>query len=216
MKKIWLIGVAFVAACAQGEYFKVEPLPGAKPTENIIVVYTHGSIAARKPDACGLGHNNRSSGTPNIVENLDGAVIGDRTVRVHKFCTPSRTGQPLSSLGDDLGPSKVMRRTFDLIKLSKAYQRAGFKPDQIVFTGQSAGGFASLLAQAASPQTIGRVIAFGPAFANKRVDRSSGEERANVILKKRLADAKGLNALVYGYDKDVYERPQDFDGLVEK
>ena len=81
-----------------------------------------------------------------------------------------------------------------------------------MFTGQSAGGFASLLAQAGSPETIGRVIAFGPAFANKLWTRGSGKERANVILKARIANAKGLNALVYSYDEDVYERPKDLTG----
>lgn len=212
VRGIALAGVFFVAACAGGNYFEVKPLPKVTPAKNIVVVYTHGSVAARTPDNCVLYQNRPGSGTPPIIENLEGAPVGGKSIRIHKFCTPSRTGQPLHGLGDDLGPSKVMQRTFDLVNLSKAYRQAGFSADQIVFAGQSAGGFASMLAQSISPASIGRVIAFGPAFANKRAVRNAGEKRANVRLKATLAKAKDLNALVYSYDQDVYERPQDLTG----
>ena len=76
-------------------------------------------------------------------------------------------------------------------------------------TGHSAGGFASLLAQAEVPDSIGKVIAFGPAFAGKRYHQNYQMQEADEFIKTIIANADGMNALVFSYENDPYNEPED-------
>lgn len=210
------LALAAAAACAEApeRSHPVPPPPGtAQSTDTVIVVYTHGSGPASVPDPCELERDGWP-GTPDVIAQLDGYRLSERVIRVHRFCTPSRTGIALGDLhraGDPAGltHSKVMRRSADLLALARRYREEGVPANNIVLTGHSAGGFASLLAQLDAPDAVGRVVAFAPAFANTRTVRSAGEAWAREILHQRIAEANGLNALVFLFEEDGYERPQD-------
>ncbi len=201
----WGLLALLVAGC---ETVPAGPITLADPAATIVVVFTHGSGPATTPDRCSL---NQSSwpGTPKAISALDGMSRGGRTVALHRFCTPSKTGTPLSVLrGENLEKSKVMRRANDMVELATAYRAAGVPAENIVLSGHSVGGFAALLAQMANPGAVGRVVALAPAFANKRHVRNAGERIANDILKPEIAAAP-LNALVFAFEDDDYERPED-------
>ena len=192
-----------------GEALAGGPLEVADPANTIVLVYTHGSGPARKPDRCRLSQNS-FPGTPRAISALDGQSRDGITVLLHRFCTPSRTGTPLSVLrGENLEKSKVMRRANDMVELAMAYRAAGVGAENIVLSGHSAGGFAALLAQMAAPEAIGKVIALAPAFASRRRHRNAGERIANDILKPEIAAAPGMDALVFVFEGDPYERPED-------
>ena len=204
-----LAAAILLSACktVDPQFTAIQPIAGADPDRHIVVVYTHGSTTARTPDGCDMNTNDRPWGIPKIVAELEGQPVGSKTIRVHRFCTPSRTGEPLSS--GNLSRSKVRNRTGDLLSLASEYRKAGFASGQIIFTGHSTGGYASLLAQRDNSDTVAKVIAFGPAFAGKRTSRSPGESSAHNLFKEQIADAPNMNALVYVYEGDVYNRLED-------
>ena len=119
-----------------------------------------------------------------MILNLDGKQINGNKIMLHRFCTPSKTGEPIRSAYNfgDYSDIKVMKRRDDLLDLVKKYLKAGVLKDNIVLTGTSAGGFASLLAQAEKPASIGMVISFVPAFAGKRINRNYKDEEVDRII----------------------------------
>jgi pimeloyl-ACP methyl ester carboxylesterase len=188
---------------------------GAAPPDTVIVVYTHGSGPAAEPDACEL-HRDGWPGTPHVLAHLDLIERGGRVIRLRRYCTPTRTGIALGDLhraGDPRGlaQSKVMRRSADLLALAREYREEGVPAQNIILTGHSAGGFAALLAQMHDPEAVGRVVAFAPAFANTREVRSPGEAWARQILNDRIAQADGLDALIFLFEDDPYERREDLE-----
>jgi hypothetical protein len=212
MTKYSLLAAAILlSACKtiDPQFTAIQPVAGADPDQHIVVVYTHGSTTSRVPDGCDMETNDRPWGLPKSIANLEGIAVGEKTLVVHAFCTPSRTGEPLTSSNSSRW--KVRNKSRDLLALAAVYQSAGFAPDQVVFTGHSAGGYASLLAQMDKPGAIIKVIAFGPAFAGKRASRDPSEYRAHELFKKQLSEARSMNALMFLYDGDVYNRPIDLE-----
>ena len=181
------------------------PLALAEPGDSIVVIYNHGSKQEFRRDSCAA----RGGAKPGVIADLAGATLASKRVAVFVYCTPSKTGTFDHRSGR--GEPKIERRSKEIADLAEAYAAAGVPRRQIFLAGQSAGGWASLLAVGRSAETpeIGGVIAFAPAFAGRRADRSPGWQMLRDRLARELAGFAYLPALVYAFEGDSLERPED-------
>lgn len=184
-----------------------DPLSLAEPESLLLLVYSHGSRAEFRGDRCRpLGET-----TPEAVRRLAGARLGGLRVAVFAFCTRARHGSFQAESGR--GEPKVAERTREIAALARRFAEAGVPARRIVLVGQSAGGWASLLAAARAEPPLGGVIAFAPAFAGPAAGRAPAWQALRDAQAGELAAAARLEGLVYAFPGDPYEPPADLGFL---
>lgn len=183
-----------------------DPLAVADPAATVVLVYNHGSEPEGAADPC-VPTARIGGTTPRIVRNLAGDRVAGRRLAVFAFCTATKTGR-FRNDGSG-GPPKVAGRRDDIKRLVAALRQAGVPADQLFLMGHSAGGFASLLVERDAPDTQNAVIAFAPAFAGPRDGRSPAWSALRRRYVAHLQQGREIDALVFAFEDDAYNRPQD-------
>lgn len=182
------------------------PLKLADPTTTAVLIYNHGSRSESQTDLCNpLAEDGNT--TPSIVRALAGDTLAGRQLAVFVFCTGTKIGSFRSNGGG--GTPKLAGRREDIAQLVDAFRDAGQPPELLFLMGHSAGGFASLLVESASPEAQNAVIAFAPAFAGRRSDRSPAWQELRQTYVRELKRGGPADALVYAFQGDPYNRPED-------
>lgn len=179
---------------------------------NAVVIYVTGSDQEPRPDACDTARPGQN--VPEVIVDLAGQKIGNVTLSVFAYCTPTKVGSFNQQKGDLI--PKVILRAFELQALLNAVERAGIPRNRVFVAGQSAGGWAGLLVQRWGQAQMGGLIAFAPAFAGhhgRRVENWQGERDRQVA---EIGAARSLNALVYGFEKDPFEPPHVMSWLANR
>lgn len=199
-----------------------DPLSLEAPKRVLIVIYNHGSRAEFRRDRCHPG----AETTPPVLRDLAGTSIEGLEVAVFAFCTRSRLGDFDESSGE--GEPKVIKRAREIAALARGFVRAGVPAQRIFLAGQSAGGWAALLAAAATSlaaetpseanlgsrdAALGGVVAFAPAFAGPVEDRPETWQTLRDTQAAELAALPWLAGLVYAFEGDRYEPPADLHFL---
>jgi pimeloyl-ACP methyl ester carboxylesterase len=187
-------------------YGSEEPVPIADPRNTIVLIYTHGSDIAGRPDTCNMRQVNAPAGVPDVIHVLNGSTIQQRRVVVDGYCTPSSTTR--YSRESMLREPKVMQRARDLAGRARAYVAMGVPARQIFLSGTSAGGWASLHVLRENPGVYGGAVVFAPATAGPTAGRPPREvesRRQQVLL---LQNARRLDAMVFAFERDTYENPE--------
>ncbi|MDA9767882.1 hypothetical protein N9C71_01695 [Candidatus Pelagibacter sp.] len=120
--------------------------------------------------------------------------------------------------GDKLG-SYIYKRKKEINKILDQLISAGIKPESIFLTGQSAGGWTSLMMMDQVEKKFNSAIVFAPAFAGPRSEigkypKWRKVERPRQI--KKMVKAKVIKALIFAYDDDKFNRPKELMFLKEK
>lgn len=188
-----------------------DPTSLAAPERLLLVIYNHGSRAEFRRDRCRPEPARPDATTPAAVAGLAGEAVGGLKVAVFAFCTAAGYGDFEADSGE--GEPKVVKRAAEIAALAARFAAAGVPPRRIVLAGQSAGGWAALLAAAGSRLPLGGVLAFAPAFAGEAEDRAPAWQRLRDAQAAGLAAAALPPALVYGFPGDPYEPPADLGFL---
>jgi pimeloyl-ACP methyl ester carboxylesterase len=215
-----LAAALLVAACVGPSRFFPEnrSLVGIPP-DKIVVVWSHGSRADRKPDYCApdggalFGYAAVPASVLGLADEPDILVLADcQFPRGHKGAAKleAERYQPCDSLepttGDSYKEIKVCRRADDLRRLIIELGRS-VPPDHIFLAGASAGAWASLLVARDPDRRFNAVIGFAPAFAGHEEDRSDSWQAVNEEHYRYLETAPRLPALVFAFAGDPYEDP---------
>ena len=154
--------------------------------KTIIIIYTHGASGSdRKVEGC----NKFWRKIPQIIYQLDGIKIKDYTIKTYQLCSGARgwtqkeedkfweiydkNNQEVKSVLNLKDKNGVLlidkwagttKRKVMKLKIDE-FRKNGFK--NIVLSGQSAGGWASLVLKSNFPSEIDGVIAFHPARSGK-------------------------------------------------
>lgn len=195
-----------------GEPSKDDAIRLAAPAETVVLIYNHGSEQEFIPDPCEPAAGNASEwSVPSVLSDLSGSRIAGKVIAVYGYCTPSRVGEYRHA--ERSGEPKVVKRARDIGLLADRFAALGVPRHQIFLAGHSAGAWASLLAARERPRSVNAVIAFGPAFAGRRATRPPGWEwlRGTQIL--YLSAATRIDALVFAFEGDPYEPPEDLGFL---
>ena len=207
----WATMALVLTSCTASSQFIPAPVPGtplhslayAHPEKRALLIYNHGSRAGYLPDAC--APNGRT--TPNVVKALSGRSVGGLDIVVYGLCTngpPDPVGQPIPV--EDI---KLMRRVQKIEEVVRTFLGAGVPAKHIFLVGHSAGGWASLLVARRQQVPINAVIAFAPAFAGRKAHRSEDWQAVHEQHVAFLSAADQLHALVFAFDNDTYNTPED-------
>lgn len=216
-----LLAILPIAACVQnnsnlesrfadpvprivGDSWTPEQLKIANPRTATVVVYSHGTRRPQQYDNCEApGYT-----LPPVLARLDG---GD--VQVMRHCSAAIEPRVRETAG-----KQVFLRAEELLRLVKGLTARGVSPQRIYLAGNSNGGWSSLMAYARDPEAFAGVVAFAPAFAGPRSEESLYPWWRQVARPKQvklLEDAAELNALVFAYEGDRFNRPQELAFLPE-
>lgn len=187
-----------------GDNWSEQDLRIKNPETATVIIYSHGTKRPWSYDDC----ENRWFTTPPVIASMDG---GD--VHVVRQCSLAIEKAERADAGN-----QVYGKAGELTRLAKGYAQIGVRPDRIFLTGNSNGGWSSLMAYAQEPDAFGGVIAFAPAFAGKRSESVlfpwwRGEVRPRQAAE--LSNAPRLRALIFAYPGDPFNRPRDLTFLPE-
>jgi pimeloyl-ACP methyl ester carboxylesterase len=127
---------------------------------------------------------------------------------------------------DDVGGSYTYKRADEILAAVAAQRARGVPARRIFLLGHSAGGWSSLMAARKDPSGFNAVIAFAPAFAGVRNWSGSGAHceserglcpqwRSELMPRqmKYIREAKRIDALIFAYSDDQFDRPAELAPL---
>lgn len=203
-----LVGCLHAKAHVQGEFVlkknqaqNSRSLSVANPKFKAIVIFLHGSLIEKLDDTCDPFGQTQGFSVPDVVKQLDGMHIAGLEVVVMAPCHGQATqmGEPL----------KIDQRVAAIEQTLQELGRAGVDPSRIFLVGQSAGGWAALLHQKRYPGSANSIIAFAPAFAGKKHARTYLWQQRHETQSAEILAANNLSALVFAFENDAYNSPDD-------
>lgn len=203
-----VVGCLHAKAHVQGEFAlkKIQAqnsrsLTVANPKSKAVVLFLHGSVIEKLDDTCDPFGETPGFSVPEVVKELAGTQIAGLEVVVMAPCHGRATqmGEPL----------KIDQRVAAIEQTLQELGRAGFDSSRIFLVGQSAGGWAALLHQKRYPGSANSIIAFAPAFAGKKHSRTSLWQQRHETQSAEILAAPNLSALVFAFENDAYNSPED-------
>ncbi len=152
-------------------------------------------------DTCDPFGDSPGFSVPEVVRELVGMQVAGLEVVVIAPCHGRATqiGEPL----------KIDQRVAAIEQTIQELGRAGVDSSRIFLVGQSAGGWAALLHAKRHPGGVNSIIAFAPAFAGKKNLRSGFWQQRHDQMAQELSTAQRIPALVFSFDNDAYNTPED-------
>ena len=175
------------------------------PKAKAVVIFLHGSFIEKMDDACDPGGEVAGFSVPEVIRQLAGSKVAGLEVVVFAPCDGHAT-----SIGE---PIKIDQRVAAIESTLIELDHAGIDRSHIVLMGHSAGGWAALLHQRRHPGSVNSVIAFAPAFAGKKQGRPEEWQRRHEAQASEIGSAERIAALVYAFDNDAYNTPDDLSFL---
>lgn len=187
------------------------PFRMANPQDHILIVYLNGSTEEPKPDQCDTSVPGIN--IPHTATDLAGQVIDGRSILLFAFCTRSKVGGFNQPDGD--GVPKVLHRATELERLLLHIVEQGFPPERLFVMGQSAGAWAGLLVMREGTAPYAGLIGFAPAFAGHHGRRADIWQVERDRQAAYIAEAEHLDALIYGFEQDLFEPVRAMGWLAE-
>lgn len=175
------------------------------PKAKAVVIFLHGSFIEKMDDTCDPGGEVAGFSVPEVIRQLAGSKVAGLEVVVFAPCDGQAT-----VLGD---PIKIDQRVAAIEHTLLELDHAGIDRSHVVLMGHSAGGWAALLHQKRHPGSVNSVIAFAPAFAGKKQGRPEEWQRRHEAQSSEIGSAGRIPALVYAFDNDAYNTPDDLSFL---
>ncbi len=177
----------------------------SNPHDITVVVYTHGTRNPRQRENC-AGWSNQVP--PSLLELHGGEVL------IYYHCSGA-TDSPysMSSAGN-----WIYERIEELSAVVDELHDAGIPSENIFLAGHSAGGWSALMSAREFGSHFNGVIAFGPAFAGRRSEDERYPHWRQEIRPRQIEqmlEAEGIRALVFAYEDDAFNRPQDLTFLTD-
>jgi predicted esterase len=191
-----------------GEPSRDDAIRLAAPAETVVLIYNHGSEQEFIRDPCEPARGDSSEwSVPSVLSNLSGTRVAGKVIVVYGYCTPSRVGEYLHA--ERSGEPKVVKRAREIAILADRFAALGVPRRQIFLAGHSAGAWASLLVAREGPGWFNAVVGFGPAFAGRRASRPPGWQWLRGTQVLHLSAATRIDALIFAFEGDPYEPPED-------
>ena len=166
-----------------------------------IIIWSHGTTRPQKRQNC------LKSTIPETLFALNEI----NNTYFYFLCSRATDGNKLGSY--------IYKRKKEINKILDQLISAGIKPESIFLTGQSAGGWTSLMMMDQVEKKFNSAIVFAPAFAGPRNETNKypkwrREERPRQV--KKMTKAKVIKALIFAYEDDRFNRPKELMFLKEK
>ena len=198
------------AAPVQGTYEGEPPkIAIADPKNKTIVVYSHGTRRPQHVEDCSKSSNRVPR---SLMEALN--VRRDGGALVYYLCSRATEQTTRTTAGE-----YIYKRMAEVEHTLDQLIAAGVEPKRIFLAGHSAGGWTSLMMGRTAAKKFNSVIAFAPAFAGPRSETEQYPWWRKVARPKQVAEMTKpprLEALVFAYADDPFNRPEDLDFLAKR
>lgn len=167
-----------------------------------VIIYSHGIHRPQQTEPCYMPYNKPPKSLMEIV---------DKQTMVYRLCSTATEAPAISSAG-----RQVYLRKIEINHAIDAFIARGVKPRHLFLAGHSNGGWTSLMMMRDVNKRFNGVIAYAPAFAGKRSEVSFAPWWRNTVRPKQIKDmlkAPNMDALVFAYERDNYNRPEDLEFL---
>lgn len=178
------------------------PRPGSDPVRRleepkraVVLIVNHGTRRPQNRHVC-----DRARDIPPVIRELSAA----QGWHIHYLCS--------NAIDGGVRASYTFKRAREIMAVVAAYRAQGVPARRILSVGHSAGGWSSLIAARQDGEKFGGVIAFAPAFAGPRYEERLYPAWRQIEFPKQRAFISGaarLNALVFAYPNDAFNRPQE-------
>ena len=168
-----------------------------------IIIYSHGTTRPQREENCTKKYNQ----IPNSLRVL----TKTNNTYFYYLCSKATDDGEIGSY--------IYKRKKEINKILDQLISVGVKPENIFLTGYSAGGWTSLMMMDQVGKKFNSAIVFAPAFAGPRseIKKYPGWrkiERPRQV--KEMIEAKIIKALIFAYEDDAFNRPQELNFLKEK
>ena len=172
-------------------------------TDLKIIIWSHGTDRPQKREKC-YKWSNPIPNTLLILNEINNTYF-------YFLCSRAVDGATVGSY--------IYKRKKEINKVLDQLISAGVKPENIFLAGQSAGGWTSLMMMDQVEKKFNSAIVFAPAFAGPRSETSRFPkwrmlERPRQV--KKMTKVKAVKALIFAYEDDAFNRPQELIFLKEK
>lgn len=181
----------------------IERIPFSRPAQQQrVIIYNHGIHRPQQLEPCFMPYNNPP---PALM------LLRDQQTLVYKLCSTATESPAISSAG-----RQVYLRKGEINHALDAFLARGILPKHLFLAGHSNGGWTSLMMMQDVNTRFNGVIAFAPAFAGKRSEASYAPWWRNSVRPKQIKEmlrAPVMDALVFAYANDAFNRPEDLQFL---
>ena len=169
----------------------------------VVIIWGHGQSSAQKSEKCSAEHNKIPKTLKYLEKEIDAHFIF--------MCSKSKDSEYREG-------SYIYKRVKQLKKLLTEINEIGVHPNNIFITGFSAGGWTALHMFRENEKLFNSAIVFAPAFAGPRYEKGKYPKWRKVVRPahiKKITKAKVIDALVFAYEDDDYNRPEELKFLTE-
>jgi pimeloyl-ACP methyl ester carboxylesterase len=178
------------------------PIRLGNATAATVVVFSHGTVRPQIVENCGRWFN-------AVPESLL-ALEKSSGIHIYFLCSGATDG--------GIQGSFIFARAREIETTLDKLIAVGVSPRNIFLAGHSAGGWASLMMVKNAGHKFNAVIAFAPSCCGPRSEASiypawRGKVRPSQV--RKILDVERIEALVFGYDDDRFNSPEDLRFLTE-
>jgi len=181
----------------------INNLEFAVPAEQqVVIIYNHGIKHPQQREPCFMSYNKPPASL---------TALRSKTLMVYSLCSTSIESPAPSAAG-----KQVYLRKQEISNAIDSFLARGIQAKHLFLAGHSNGGWTSLMMMADVNKRFNGAIAFAPAFAGKRKESTLFPWWRNTARPKQIRDmlkAPQMDALVFAYENDEYNRPQDLGFL---
>lgn len=180
-----------------------DPAAIADPSRAVVIVYNHSTLQPRRREDCSAAHN----AVPDSLRRL-------AMDRLYIYFLCSRALERLTPPTGDYVDQRVDEITLALSRL----RAEGVTPRRTFLAGHSAGAWAALMTAVDHGDAFNGIVAFAPTFAGPRSETDAHPQwrlKARPRQIRQMQRAPRMDALVFAYRGDPFNRPQDLSFLTE-
>jgi pimeloyl-ACP methyl ester carboxylesterase len=192
---LWLL---LAPAPAAAEAWPAAPRT-AEARAPVVLIYNHGTDRPQERHSC-----DEAQDVPAVVRDISAA--NGWTVRY--LCSQATDG--------GVAGSYTYKRADEILDTVRGLREQGVPARHIFLLGQSAGGWSSLMAARKDHSGFNAIVAFAPAFAGPRHEMTKYPWWRNELQPRQigeLAAAARIEALIFAYDDDTFDRPRELAPL---
>lgn len=173
-----------------------------------LIIFLHGSEGESVPDVCIPAISPAGTVPPVVGALLNESIHGKRVL----LYAPCSRVPPGWTKGQPREQYKFFKRGIELARLLVDAEAAGYRRENIIVIGQSAGGWIALTHLAQNPGAFAGVVAFAPAFAGRGSGHFETEYSGFWVPEREsqveiLHKATPLPCLVYSFGGCEFEPP---------
>lgn len=185
------------------------PIAIADPKGKVVVVYSHGTRRPQHVEDCSKSSNRVPR---SLMEGL--GARRDGGALIYYLCSGASERTTRTTAGE-----YIYKRMAEVERTLDQLAAAGVDPKRIFLAGHSAGGWTSLMMGRTAAKKFNAVIAFAPAFAGPRNETEQYPWWRKVARPKQIEEMlkpPRLEALVFAYEEDPFNRPEDLAFLTKR